>query len=276
MRRMVLFFLVVLFMFGCDAKHPPSTIAINQDLIYETIPTYDDTKSVIPYNINKFKDVLDKSKYQSPHDETTIDYGGFDNYKSKNFYADSDENLYFVLNKKVDAEKERSELRQGPNPWSTADTEGNYWVATLKCFKPALPLSSYTWMQIHGTQDTFNYPILRLLWVRNREGIYDHIWAITIISNPNEVKIYDWVDLGPRPDGFFNAAVYILNNVMDILINDKIVKTYNVAYWEDVQNYFKAGIYINLFKDGGEGGVAFKELHFLDSADSEYVHLPHR
>jgi len=277
MLKFIVLSISIFVLLGCDVKQPPSSESddANLDLIYDALPEYNATTSVAPYDLDKFKDVLDKSKYQYPYDNTMIDYGEFDAYKAANFYADENEDFYLILNKPHNTQKQRSELREGPNSWSTADTRGHFWVAQLRCFKPTPDLQSYTFMQIHGTQDTYNYPILRLLWVRNRVGVYDHIWAIVIISNPDEVKIYEWIDLGPRPDEFFDAAVYVVNNMMEIIINNNVIKTYNVSYWEDVQNYFKTGVYINLFEDGGVGAVAFRELHFLDWADPAYVHLTH-
>ena len=58
-------------------------------------------------------------------------------------------------------------------------------------------------MQIHGTQKTHDYPLLRLVWVRQRKGIKDLLWAIRIVSQPYGDKKYEWLDLGKRPSGFF-------------------------------------------------------------------------
>ena len=271
----LVFLIATLFMIACDVRKPPED-GVNQDSIYDKTPTYDEGTSLYPADVAKFKEVL-KNKYQYPYNTTAVEYGQFDGYKTKNFYVDKNEDFYFVLNKEHNTTKRRNELREGPESreWSTSDSDGNFWIATLKCFKPELDLQSYTWMQIHGTNTTFNYPLLRLLWVRNRAGIYDHNWAIVIISNPEEPKIYEWVDLGQRPDTFFTAAIHVQNNLMEIKINNVVIKTYNVSYWENVKNYYKAGIYINLFEDGGESVVAFRELLFLDWADPKYVNLTH-
>ena len=276
-QKILVFFIGTFFIVACDVRKPPEDVVDNKDLIYDKTPIYDANTALYPADVDKFKEVLKNSKYQYPHDNTEVDYNQFDGYKTEDFYVDKNEDFYFVLNKEHNSTKERNELREGPEPreWYTSDSDGNFWVATVKCFKPKLDLQSYTWMQIHGTNTTFNYPLLRLLWVRNRAGIYDHNWAIVIISNPDEPKIYEWIDLGKRSDDFFDAAVYVQNNLMELKINNKVIKTYNVSYWETVENYYKAGIYINLFSDGGEGVVAFRELQFLDWADPKYVFLTH-
>jgi hypothetical protein len=280
MRFTFLIITFALIFIGCDRRKPPETV--NPDLVYDTIPLYEENTSFAPYDFEKFKPVLEQSRLQifkdsgqsSDTNNTTIDYGAFDGVKFPQFYVDTQKNLHFVISKKANTYKTRSELREGPNSWSTADTEGHFWVATLKCLKPKVGISSYTWMQIHGTKDTYNYPILRLFWERNRTGLYDHLWAVIIMSDPNSPKIYAYADLGARPSGFFTAEVHIRNNIMDILINHKLKDTINVTYWEDVQNYYKAGVYINRYGDGGTVSAIFKELHFYDDA-SKVVSVHH-
>jgi len=269
---------IVLFFSACDVKHPP------EEVDYDKVQDYDTIKTYPPYSFDKFKDVLDESNYQYLHSTTTIYNVEYNNFKFKAFYADKNGDLYFSLDKKMDTIKERSELRQelvDPKTgkpslnigWKTSDKNGNFWVAEVRCFKPQYT-ESYTWMQVHGIKDvnitlndgsivkSFNYPIIRLLWERYRDGIYDHIWAIVITSYPRTPKIYDWIDLGPRPDDFFDAEVHFKDNIMKIIINYNLVASYDVTYWGEEINYFKAGIYINRFSDGGKAYIAYRELHF--------------
>jgi len=267
MKQYLVSITLLLFLFsGCDFHQPPTKV--DQDLIYDKTPLYNDETSFPPYDYEKFQFLIDRSRLQLYKDGTTIDYGEFNAYKSPNFYVDSDENLHFTIDKSPETYKVRAELREGPDSiaWSTSDSEGHFWVARLKCFKPAVGISSYTWMQIHGTHTTYNYPILRLFWERMRDKKYDHLWAIVILSDPYSNNIYEYIDLGVRSDNFFTAEVHVKDNIMDILINHKLIKTYNVTYWENVQNYFKAGVYINRFGDGGEVTAVFKSLDFFDDA----------
>ncbi|MEA1920867.1 MAG: polysaccharide lyase family 7 protein [Campylobacterota bacterium] len=264
MKLLVTGLIAIFFFNGCDFHQPPEEIDL--DLVYDDIPMYDESNSSIPYEHEKFSDVIERSKLQLYTDGTTVDYGSLNNFKSPEFYVDNEENLHFVISKELDTLKVRSELREGPEviEWSSADSQGHFWVATLKCLKPDIGVDSFTWMQIHGTHETYNYPVLRLFWERSRAGKYDHLWAITIVSDPHTNNIYEYTDLGPRPADFFSAEVHIQNNIMDILINRKLIKTYNLTYWEEVKNYFKAGVYINRFGDGGEVSAIFQSLDFFD------------
>lgn len=265
--KILIFSILTLLVLGCDRRKPPEdtfTQIINDDSVYDKTPIYNEGTSYCPDDIPKFQDVLDHSKYQYPDNNTTVDYNDFNGYKTKNFYVNEDNDFYFVLSKVKDSTKVRNELREGPQSreWQTSDSNEHSWVTKVRCFKPKVGITSYTWMQIHGTNDTFDYPILRLLWVRSRNGIYDHIWSIVIISNPGDAKIYEWTDLGKRPNDFFDAAVYVQNNTMKININNNTIRTYDVSYWKDVSNYFKAGVYLNIFQDGGDAVVAYRELQF--------------
>lgn len=250
-------------MLGCNAKKPPKEI--DPDSVYDVVPLYNELNSTPPYDYSKFQGAIDQSKFQYPHDDL-ISQGNLVNYKASFFYADSNATLHFTTQKPQNVYKTRSELRQ-INSWTTADTNGNYWVAKVQCLKPKAGITSYTWMQIHGTHESFNYPILRLFWERQRDRKYDHIWAVIIVSYPFTDKLYEYVDLGERPEGFFDAEVDMKDNFMTIKINNKVLVYKDVTYWENVINYYKAGIYINRYQDGGKASVLFKELHFYNNQD---------
>lgn len=281
----------LLLLSACDNKQAP--IEPNLDLIFDALLPYSETNASAPYSLEKFQSVLNQSNYQYPHAETIVDKGEYGEFKSDAFYLNEDGDFHFALRKDYNTVKERSELRQVcRNPqtgefdtnsgWKTSDKEGNFWVAEVRCFKPEVT-QSYTWMQVHGINGTditlndgtvvrsFNYPIIRLTWERYRDGVYDHIWAIVITSYPRTPKTYDWIDLGPRPDNFFKAEVHFQNNIMKVIINEILMTSYDVTYWEEEPNYFKAGIYINRFDDGGEAYIAYRKLRF-DTNDSQITH----
>jgi len=276
MKQLILILFITLFTLGCDFKQPP--VLTDPDLEYDETPVYIEENANAPYDYEKFQAVLDISKLQYP-DPLQVDYGNFAGFKAANFYADSNASLYFTTQKEVNEYKTRSELREG-RAWTTASQTGNYWVASLKCLKPAPGVSAYTWMQVHGPNEPqiHNYPLIRLQWIREYRDEqqvlqYDHIWATVIVSEPGEMLIYKNIDLGPRPDNFFRAEVYFKNNIMDVIINGKVLYTSNVSYWEEVENYFKAGVYINRVGDGGEATTIFSELYFYDQEDD--VFYPH-
>ena len=226
---------------------------------YDTIPAFDAKSVQIPYNIAKFHSVLEHSNLQDMEGETVVHAGEFAGYVSPHFFARNN-NLWLISEKKSSQEKVRTELRQWPGAWQCDDPTIHIWRARLHILKPKTGIDSYTWMQIHGTKDTFNYPLIRLMWVRNRQGITDHLWAIRIISAPYTEKKYAWLDLGKRPNGFFDLRVETGDNRLKIFIDDKLVKSYDVTYWSGVRNYFKAGVYINRYDDNGKAAVSFEIL----------------
>ena len=271
---------------ACDRKQVP--VEPDLDLIYDKVPLYDENKALIPYSFDKFKDILNQANYQYPHAETIARAAEYDAFKTSTFYANQDGDFYFTVSKEFNEPKVRSELRQvyiepisgdfnSSNGWKTSNSNGNYWISDVKCFKPNA-LQSYTWMQVHGIDGgnvvlkdgtivkSYNYPFIRLTWNRYQYGIYDHLWAVIIISYPRSPKIYEWVDLGSRPDDFINAEVHIQSNILTIIINHVSVYTRDMTYWEDEPNYFKAGVYINRYEDGGTAVVAYRNIRFENNA----------
>ncbi len=262
MKLYTIFLTIIFFLFGCglDLNKPPAKKDL--DSIYDKIAVYDESKTHSFYDDGRFLNLIEHSKLQLFLDDTSTEYTELINFKSPQFYVDEEDNLNFTIYKEFNSSKVRSEIKEWPKSleWSTADKDKHSWIATLKCLKPKVGISSYTWMQIHGNFETYNYPILRLIWERNKSGVYNHIWAMIILSNPHEDRVYEYVDLGEKPEGFFTAEVDVQDNIMKIIINNKLIKTYNVTYWQDVQNYYKAGVYIDRFGDGGEASVIFKDL----------------
>jgi hypothetical protein len=97
-------------------------------------------------------------KLQYPDRETAVKEGEFEGFKSDFFYCDSSY-IHFRIKKDLKIHKIRSELRQ-MEEWSSGDMLGRYWFAKLKGLKPKIGVDSYTWMQIHGTTGSYNFPIL--------------------------------------------------------------------------------------------------------------------
>ncbi len=257
----ILLVLLAFVLVGCDMRHPPSQ-TVNDDSTYDELPDYDPDLSFYPYDTQAFQTVLNHSKLQHPDNTVVVDYTAFTNVKAPYFYTDSEGILHMSIAKEANASKTRTELREGPSSWSLKEGENHTFSATLQCLKPKPGITSYTWMQIHGTTETYNYPILRLLWQREYKNLYDHLWAILIVSDPYQPTLYQWIDLGPRPEGYFTCEVIIEGMIMSILINHEPIDTHNISYWANVDNYFKAGVYIDRYEDGGEVSVLFKSLEY--------------
>jgi len=262
MKRIILG-IVVLFLGGCgNDTHPPQ----NQDEIYDPIPVYHREEAIAPDSYDKFQDLLEGSKLQYPDGGTVVNAGEFAGYKSNFFYCDTRSYLHFTIDKTASMLKIRSELRE-INEWQTSDIPAHVWQARVKTPKPKKGVDTYTWMQIHGTNDTYDFPLLRLAWVRDHEGKHDHLWAIVIINTPRKAEenreisnTYSWVDLGKRNSDFFTLTVHIGENKMVISLNDKVIVDKDVTYWQEVLNYFKGGVYMNRHDDVGMATVLFDQM----------------
>ena len=261
---------ITIILIGCGNDTHPPQIENEDDTIYDKIEEYDENTAIAPYNFNKFKELLDNSKLQYPDNKAVVKAGEFEGYKSKIFYCDEFSYLHFTIDKNISIPKMRSELRD-LREWKSSDLTPHKWYARLKTPKPKNGVASYTWMQIHGTNNTYDFPILRLLWVRNYNGIKNHLWAIIITNEPREprrvrggdtgiVNDYSWVDLGERPEDFFTANVDVTDNTMIISINDKVFVHKDISYWSSVINYFKSGVYINRHDDVGKSTVIFEQI----------------
>ena len=123
-------------------------------------------------------------------------------------------------------------------------------------------LNEYTWMQVHDS-GSFNKPLVRLVWKRNREGVLNHLWAV--IRHSSTIKecnpqICTWEDLGERSSGTFKAEIRIENNIMKVKIDDFTELETDVSAWQDLSMYFKAGVYLN--NGQGEAKVHFHKLKY--------------
>lgn len=258
---MVLFLILA----GCgNDTHPPQ----DQDEIYDPTPVYHSEEATAPYDYDKFRAILESSKLQYPEGKAVRNAGEFAGYQSEFFYCDTLSHLHFTVEKTKSMLKIRSELRE-IDEWKTSEPRIHSWRAELKTLKPEKGVDTYTWMQVHGSNDTYDFPLLRLAWVRNHEGKYDHLWAIIIINAPQEVDTgensepandYSWVDLGERRSDFFTVSVDMGNDTMVISLDDKVLVYKDISYWGDVLNYFKGGVYMNRHEDVGTATAIFNRM----------------
>ncbi|WP_297439948.1 polysaccharide lyase family 7 protein [Sulfurimonas sp.] len=268
MRTLFTLFSLVLLFGGCNIKHPPKDVDL--DTLFDTVPAFD-ANNPVPYD-STFQTLLDKSSYLAPDGNTS---DSLHDFSSENFYLDDENKLTFALNKTPASPRTASMLLQ-KQTWQTKDSEGNFYLSQVRCYKPK-KIDAYTWMEVHGLKKLddnqsiyYNYPLVKLVWKRNFNNLYDHIWAIMTKSTPSESepKIYEYIDLGPRPDYIFPAEVHIRDNILEVKINYSTMTTQNVSYWEDVPSYFKVGISIEDYNDEGVAATAFSELNFEDNASN--------
>lgn len=223
----------------------------------------------VPYDLEKFRAVLDASKLQAPiSSPAMIPHGEFAGQSNEYFHLD-ETGQYMVFT--VTGDSRRAELRQMTGDWQTSTATERRLTARLKVLVPEYDtLNQYTFMQIHDKRDDdtgegLNKPLIRLTWRRSRSGVRDHLWAgIRIpadLDQPITLENLDslWVDLGPRPAGFFDAAIRVRDNRMVVTIDGETKIDMDVAYWDGLNSYFKAGTYN---QDPGTSVVYFEELAF--------------
>jgi hypothetical protein len=205
-----------------------------------------------PWSLSTFQPVLTDSKLQAPTSVTACAQGDF-----PGFYADYFKLVGSYMQFEMSGDSNRSELRQVPE-WKTSTTSYRKMIGTVKLFYPTTStLNEYTYMQIHDSGSTPNKPLVRLVWLRSRNGVNDHIWSIRRTSVSSDT--YSYVDLGARPTGFFTSEIQVINNTMKVKIAGVTKVSTSVSYWSSLNNYFKAGVYL---QDSGTATVQFSALKY--------------
>jgi len=204
-----------------------------------------------PYSLNKFKPILNISKLQAPYSKYNplfaTKYGNFKNVCNRYFYLQDNQYMTFFMCQNDENEHRRSELRF-KNDWKVSDKNAHILEANLKIF-PLNQDREFTFLQIHAdstlkNRPTINKPLLRITWQYELHNIYNHLWAVIRLGTYRHSK-YAKIDLGKRPKNFFNVKIITQNSKLSILINNrKKISNFNVSYWNEFYNYFKAGVYL--------------------------------
>ncbi|MEZ8513892.1 polysaccharide lyase family 7 protein [Vibrio cyclitrophicus] len=243
---------------------------------------------VAPYDIAKYQNILSSSDLQVSDPNGTegnktseVKDGDFDGYISDYFYADEEtENLIF----KMANYKMRSEVREGENfdINETGVRRSLYAEISLPDIEHAMASSpadhdEVTMLQIHnkGTDESgtgyIPHPLLRVVWEQERDGITGHYWAVmknnaidcssASDSSNCYATSYDRYDLGEADlDSFTKFDLSVYENTLSIKVNDEVKVDQDIAYWEHLLSYFKAGIY-NQFENG-EATAYFQALRY--------------
>lgn len=207
-----------------------------------------------PWSQSKFRPVLQDSKLQAPTSSpAAVSRGNFPGFSASYFKLVQDRYMQFEMTGKG----KRSELRQEVE-WKTSSSSSKKIIGNLKIFNPSTSsLNQFTFMQIHDSGSSPNKPLVRLVWLRNRNGIQDHLWCIRRTSVNNNT--YEYTNLGPRPGGFFKCEILVVNNQLRVKINDTTKVNKNVSYWANLNSYYKAGVYL---QDEGTAKVQFDTLRY--------------
>lgn len=227
----------------------------------------------VPYDLEKFRPVLDASKLQAPTSSPAmIPHGEFAGQSNEYFYLD-ETGQYMVFT--ITGDSKRSELRQLSGEWDTATPNARRLVARVKVLAPETPeLEQFTFLQIHDTTNdpgSLNKPLIRITRRGDYRNTTDHLWAAIRtpddfdqpISKDNLDTLN--IDLGPRPEGFFDAEISVEDGRMVVTINGETKVDMDVSYWNGLKNYFKAGVYN---QDEGTSVVYFDQLSFREGPDA--------
>jgi hypothetical protein len=202
-----------------------------------------------PYSLDKFKGVLNISKLQAPYSKYDplygVKYGKFKDVCNKYFYLQDNKYMAFFMCQDDESEHKRSELRFKDD---FKVSENHTLEARLKIF-PLNQEREFTFLQIHADSTlknlpTINKPLLRITWWRELHNIYNHLWAVIRLGTSSFSK-YAKIDLGKKPEDFFDITIKVENSKLSIWINgENKIDNFDISYWNKYYNYFKAGVYL--------------------------------
>lgn len=244
---------------------------------------------VEPANITKFASILSQSKLQvsvpnakpGSKGELAVD-SDFTGIVNENFYVD-EASQAFVF--KMEGYKLRNELRVLENFKTDEKNTFHRLSAELQIVNPydsikdSKEKNEITLLQVHnkGTIDDGNHgvgyiphPLLRVVWLGERNGIKNHFWAVVKNNALNCKKIagqtrdpecnnsYVKYDLGAaKANAPTKFDIIVGNQQLEIKLDGKTKVNHNLSYWTHMLSYFKAGVY-NQFKNGQS------EAHFYN------------
>ncbi len=204
-----------------------------------------------PYSLDKFKPILNISKLQAPYSKYNslfaVKYGGFKDVCNQFFNLQDNRYMTFFMCQKNMNDHKRSELRF-KDAFKVSSQKVHILEARLKIF-PLNQHKEFTFLQIHADSTlknapTINKPLLRISWWSSLHNIHDHLWAVIRLGIGKYSK-YAKIDLGKRPQDFFNVKIIVKNSHLSVFVNGKEeIKKFDVSYWNKFYNYFKAGVYL--------------------------------
>ena len=200
-----------------------------------------------PYSMDKFKEVLNIAKFQAPvshYDPLySAKYGEFKNFCNKYFNLQDNKYMSFFMCDK----KHRSELRFKKD-WKVSSKSAKILEAEVKLF-PLNEKREFTFLQIHAddtlqNEPVINKPLLRIVWYKELHDKFNHIWAVIRTCDDPYIMCYEKDNLGKMPNRFFDVKIKVQNSTLKIWVNNKLKVNKNVSYWNQFENYFKAGVYL--------------------------------
>jgi len=208
-----------------------------------------------PFEVEIFHSALSGSKLQAPTSTTVCEPENM-NVCAFRFFRLSDtfDSMIFEMA----GDHNRSELRQ-IEEWRTSTQVWRKIIGEVRFERPESPeLSQCTFAQIHDSGKYPNKPLIRLVWMSRRDEVDDALWAV--VRNSANANEYTWTHLSGRPDRFFQFEVKVKENVLKVKIDSQEMLQVNVSYWEDLNNYFKAGVYL---QSDGTARAEYRSLKYF-------------
>ncbi|GLS89990.1 hypothetical protein GCM10007916_10570 [Psychromonas marina] len=252
------------------------------------------SEQVAPAQYAQFSPILAASKLQisvpnakpGSKEEVAVD-SNFTGIVNDNFYVDKSSEAFVF---KMEGYKLRNELRIMENFKTNDPNTIHRLSAELLLVDPYNSIkdspkkrNEMTVLQVHnkGTVDDgkhgvgyIPHPLLRVVWLGDRNGIKNHYWAVIKTNDLNCKKMdgkvldpecknsYAKIDLGaasPTEATSFDISVGAEKLVIDV--NGETKVDHSLDYWTHMLSYFKAGVY-NQFENG-QSEAHFNKLEYV-------------
>jgi hypothetical protein len=212
-----------------------------------------ESAAVSPYQLERFRPVMDESKLQAPDSSEFCSSSAMHNCAGWFFKLDaSGEFMSFSMS----GDRHRSELRQ-LTEWRTSSASWLKMIGEVFLPPPDLEMQQFTFAQIHDSGEFPNKPLLRLAWRRSRQNLEDHLWVVLRLSPTDESTT--WSDLGARSDGLQKFEIKVRNNHLIVKLDDQAKFEADVDYWQTFDSYFKVGVYL---QSDGWADAKFRSLRY--------------
>lgn len=218
----------------------------------------DEAEAVHPFDLPRFRPALAQCRLQCPSTSGAIvSNGEFDGFTLPgHFYLVDGTTMVLSMD---DVTGGRCELRHNAH-WSVAGAETKRLYANMRITPVSEEMEAVTIAQIHVRDFEGNRsgPLMRLVWEKQRDGLDDHLWVNLRQDLSPETKSNRNHDLGPRPVGFFDLQVRVVNSELEVAIDGSVKLAQDVSYFDAITScYFKTGAYLH---GSGEQATEYNAL----------------
>ncbi len=203
-----------------------------------TCSAYGQAEPQVPFDLEKFQPVLSECRLHSPRTSSPIavSNGNFGGYELPGrFYLGAD-GTTMVLGT-ISNDRDRSELRHNTR-WSVLGEEKRL-SARLRFDKPVAlgsKRSRLNFVQVYKPDESLG-PIVLVQWRGSWEADGEEDQLGVFVQGAEDLN------LGPRPDGFFDLDVVVEHGILRIYIDNELKGTRDISRFSDSNVFFKTGNY---------------------------------